>query len=305
MNLQNNILGDFENITGYDLENYIITTSNFFKDDYPTIEAYFTGVIDTVNSAIISNHQNLIKEMLVIKSLIKSNETNFKNTQYWFLFDDLDIIDMKLNTINNISKYLRSTKTNYNYNANSSYEKNLGFDQSVDSFTLSELKINDESVANELALLNNLLESDYNLKEGKNIIVFKANENELSEVSTIIDNPTKLSIFGKDLPLRKQFINNDQLVLGYKDTFIQNSNTLAKLKQGEIPEFPFMGIDLVIGNNIGALSYNTIIRQLSDTFASDDLYSSLSVDKILFNQGDIKVEFSVQVKYNGSLILTN
>jgi len=70
------------------------------------------------------------------------------------------------------------------------------------------------------------------------------------------------------------------------------------LVKGQIPEFKDKGMDINIGKSIGVLTQTMIARQFKANFNSDDLFKSVDIDKLIYNQGDITIEFKVKLVDN-------
>lgn len=300
MNLSNNILIQFENITQYKLSDYLDKTSIFFSRDYPVILDFFSGRTSVITPNTLQTLISIDTESKTIKSLIKLNRDKFENSQYWDLIIGLDDISTKIQTVKKISKYLRSTITSYNYSQTVSFNKTLNYNQNIEDLVRSEFDKNSEGLAHKIALQNDLLEGDWNIDGGQNITLTKENQNALSQVTSMVDNPTNESILGKDIPTVFEFTGDDIKVLSYQETLNQTILILSQLRKGDLPLDIEKGMDPNIGpgNTVGILTIKAIIRQIQENFATDDLFNGVFVDEIKYIEGDLYIRYTVNVKLN-------
>ena len=300
--LDNNILYDFKQITQFDLGLFFNRVNSFIINDYPALYDYFKGSSVNVDSNVLTRYKNITDDNKTLRVVIRTHAHNFKNVQYWELFDFVEDIDSKIKTINNLSKLLRSTKTNFSYTPTVSFNDTLGQNQTLEEMVLDQLGQQDENLTNNTAIKNDLMERDYSVSGGKVIQLNKLQIDIISQVTTIADNPDNVTILGLDLPVLMVFdtVLNDFVVLGYEDTLNQSIEILTQLQQGDLPLSPTVGVKkkLTVGSNVGVLHYRDLIEQLSGNFGTDDLFDGISVTDIHYDNGDLFVQFNISVKLN-------
>jgi hypothetical protein len=74
------------------------------------------------------------------------------------------------------------------------------------------------------------------------------------------------------------------------------------MKQGDNPEFPNMGrsAGLCVGSNINAFEYGLLIKQLDQTFSTDDSITNFKVTNFMYDGTDLLIEYKVDSFYNFS-----
>jgi hypothetical protein len=227
------------------------------------------------------------------------NSASFDNYDYWALLEYVEDIGHALETVNNISKWLRSSIIGIGNQANVRVdimaEQGEGL-ESIERNKIRSIEYNDSWV--QTALENELREEDYDLSGGYIIrAVFKNNASIfLNSVVDNIDSAEKT--YGKDIDRNIGWSDDDLNVLEYKDTILQSADILTGLRKGDDPSFPDRGINpkILVGSNIAAISYPTIFRDLAASFATDDSFKSFGITKIKREQDSLEIEFRVSTR---------
>lgn len=293
----------FSSVLRYNVEIYLNLYSIFIKNNYPLIYNYFTKPGTVPDTASFDFLTEMNKEADKLNSLLKVHGNSFQKVDDWNFLDFIEDIRIKLETINNLSKWTRSTLTKNSWSVaaiQTNYQ--LKQYQTLEDITLSLL--NDNNEQNDwqgVALENNLFESDYSIKGGAIIEISQplGSTNNLF-LNSIVDNLTGNKVYGLDFNNKMNWINNDLAKLSYIDTVKQAVNTLITLRKSDIPEFYDMGVDrhLLTGTDIGSLSYVSIIRQLNQLFTSDDSLRNFKVNRFSYNEGRSFIDYSVDTFYN-------
>ena len=242
---------------------------------------------------------NLNTQAQTISIQFRTNKTKLNTVDYWELYDFLEDLRTKLKTTTKISKYLRSSRTNFNYSNSFNFPFTIGQNQTLEDISNDILQDpNPEDDWTKTALKNNLLESDYSIDGGDRITLFK----EFfvgGFVQSVVDNMIGEKIYGLDLNKKLTFINDDLEVLSYKDTVFQCANILANLKQGDIPEIKSMGVpsSILVGGDLQSFSIPSIINALNNNFATDDLFMNFTIVDIAYSEGSYKLSYTVKTKY--------
>lgn len=290
---------NFEQLTGFPIKKYLLETEKFFKFSYPIIADYFAGTINKIEQIHIKTMYSLIKQAQTLSIQFGLNKTKLTTVDYWELYDFCEDLRTKLQTTSNLSKYLRSSRTNFDYDNSFNFPFTLGQQQTLENVSNDILQEENpmDDWAN-TALKNDLLETDYSIDGGKAITLFK----EIfvgGFVLSVVDNMIGEKIYGLDIDKNLTFENDDLKVLSYKNTVFQCAEILAELKQGDVPEFPSMGIaqSLFIGGNLQSFSISGIISALNKNFATDDLFKDFVVTDISYKDGSYRMDYTVATKY--------
>jgi hypothetical protein len=294
MSLDKNTLDDFQSITGFDVSQYYSDFTSFMQSDYNYLVDYFSGTTTTIQASSFKSLQDLLKRKDNLFSLFTHAKNRLNNLKYWDLLSQIEDIDSTLMTVNSISKWLRSPKTNTSYS--SSIEVNIGLRQgnTLEKFNQNVLK--SENYQNDwikTKLRNNLREEDYDLDGGNLLAVTFSTSGQLF-INSVVDNINGDNILGIDIAQKLQFVNDDLLALSYIDTYKQSILILSSLQVGDDPYDASKGIDKnAAGNNVATLSIPVILRQMSANFSTDDTIKSFLVTSISRQSDGIYIIFVV------------
>jgi len=290
---------DFEKLTKFPLNQYLTDCNDFFKFGYNNIAQFYNGSIPRANPKYIKQHIELLKQSERLNDQFKNHSSRFSSVGYWELIDYVDDIRTKLQTISKLSKYLRSSRTDFNFSQGYAHPYVIGAEQTLEQISSNILEDND---ANndwvDIAIKNDLRETEYDIDGGDGIILYKEFFNQ-NFVTSVIDNMIGEKIYGLDIQKRFEFVDDDLKVLSYKETAYQTVLILSRLNKGDIPEFVDLGIDraLYIGSNLGTLAFSSIIREMTKVFNSDDLFINFEVLSIKIEQDNFNLSFRVGTKY--------
>jgi len=290
---------NFEQLTKYKLTTFIDDSAEFLKTGFPTIAEFFNGTIDVVDSKILNEHKKLLKEADVVIQVFKSNAQKLETAEYWFLLEFVEDIRTKLQTCSKLSKILRSSRVDFSFSTGFAHPYLLGDGQTLENVSNDVLRDADsENDWTKIAMSNDLMEADWNVNEGKQLTLYYE-KFQRDIVTSFVDNLVGEKIYGKDIDRKITFEYDDLKVLSYKDTVYQCVSIMSNLKQGDIPEYPSLGVNssLYVGSNIANLQYAAIIRELTRVFSTDDLFINFNVTEIKLVEDSYYVKFEVGTKY--------
>ncbi len=292
-------INNFSRVAKFPLKQYLIDCENFFKAGYQSMTFFYQGRTNQIKPEYIQTLERLLKEADDISMSFNFHSSKFQNVEYWELLSMLEDLRGNLWTVKNLSKFLRSSRTNFDYNNSFKFDYFRQQNQTLENISEDVLKdSNSENDWVNIAMRNDLKELDYNNEGGQNIKLYK--EKFIANfVTSVIDNMIGEAIYGLDLQKRIEFADDDLKVLTHKETVFQCVSILSTLKRGDVPQFPSFGIDpnITVGGNIGGSSYYKIINALSRNFASDDLFINFQVTNIKYEEGDLYVDFQIDTKY--------
>lgn len=294
----NRTITKFEELTDFKLNQFLIECNSFFQNDYPLLYNFYSGKLTINPVSSVDRYKSLKEQVVQLFSIFKTSEYLLNTCEYWEVYDFIDDLNVKFSTINKLSKWLRSSQVNSTYTQQFSIDYVLNNGMSVEEAVSTMTGNENEIYANKLMIDNDLDERDYDLSGGQILKIQNQKTSTGVDVTTIVDSTEGEKIYGLDLAKKLAWENDDLKVLSYKDTLLQTIEICSKLVKGQIPEFKDKGMDINIGKSIGVLTQTMIARQFKANFNSDDLFKSVDIDKLIYNQGDITIEFKVKLVDN-------
>ena len=293
----------FSQKIGYDISMYIDLYSYFIQNAQPNITRYFLEPDNEPSVDSFDYLDKMITESIKIDNLIKINKNRFDNIEYWDTLDLLEDIKISLLTCSKTSKYTRSSKTQNSWRSTGIVTEHvMSSNETIEQITFNELSSEDSNIEwQELAIQNQMSEIDYTTEGGKVLTIHKGIKyGKLLYLNSIIDNLFGEKLYGLDLHKKLTFVNDDFNILSYNDTFIQSVSILALLSKGDIPEFQNLGRSrkLAVGSNINVFEFGLLIRQMEDSFATDDSLVNFNVNEFYYSEGDLFIEYQVDSFYN-------
>jgi len=294
------ILDKFQKLTNYPIGDFFIASKRFFLSDYKNFVNFFGGNSNFLDQTSVKKLNQLCEQSFVISNLFLRNKKLMTTVDYWELLDSFEDVKTKLETTINISKYLRSSlianqnRSGFVFNYDVVPEQTL---ENVSRTVLADSNSDDSWI--DIAIENDLEEINYDIKGGERIKLrkrlFQANL-----VTSMIDNTVGERIYGKDIKRLFTYKDDDLESLQYKETVFQTADILSGLEKGDIPEFPQLGLDGQIykGANLSQLNYSSIVRELRNNFASDDLFKDFEIKDFKIVDSDMFIEYKVDTKYD-------
>ncbi len=292
---------EFTSITGVDITEYFATFSIFIDLGYTKVVEYYSGKANSPDRDSFKLLDLLLERSDLISQKINVYKERLTNYKFWILIEKFDEIRLKLNTIKNISRYLRSSILPNSYKSSPLIDYTLKQGENLQSVSRNVLSSDDSlNDWSQIALDNDLIEEEYTPAGGVNIKVSYRN-NSAIVLNSVIDNLNLDNLYGKDFAKKIQFVTltdgtQDLVILSPQDTIIQAVTILANLKKGNNPAFPEDGIDkaFIIGNNIASIAYPSLVRQIQQTFQKDDTIASITI--LDLNQREDLVEMVMQIR---------
>lgn len=304
LNFNRNTVDYFSMVTRYDVSTYLELYSIFMQSNQPQILSYFRDRNVTPDATSFDFMEKLIHEAIKLDNLIKMHKNAFSRVDHWELVIMLEEMRDKLETVKNTSKWIGSSKAKNSWHSTSIQSSHVL--QQNETLENISLDLNGRSGDNqndwvEIAMENDLLESDYSVDGGNRLQLSKGISSSPNYfIKSVIATLVNQTMYGLDIDRKITFENDDIKVLNYNDTVLQAVNILILLKKGDVPEFPNFGIDadLGVGGNAGQLYHSAIVRQLKAVFSTDDSLRNFNVLKAVYEGGDLKIDYSVNTMYN-------
>lgn len=279
--------------TGFNIQTYVLDYKNFMANDYSKIVNYYAGQTEDLSATASKALRDITNESQKLEDVL-INITEFDRLDDWELVYFIDTIRCKIKTINKISKFLRSAKYE-GFN-----ESTLNIDHTfADNETpemVAALESDDPDNAwVDILRKNHVLETDYTSGVGGWTIMLGRDSLTNYSLNSVVDNLQGDNVYGKDIDINMVYEDDDLKVLAPRETLRQSVYVLSQLRQGDIPEFVEMGLseNMVIGGNIGVLNVPFIVRQMTETFKTDDTLTQLQVKKVETIEASLYIEFDV------------
>ena len=294
------ITDKFQLITGYDINRFM---SNFVY----FVDNYYRNIVDYFNGSNIDKNSFNYLDMLVVESgkinaLIELNENRFDNAEYWDLFDKFSSIQVQLDTTNNLSRWLRSSRAN-RFDATIKVEYIQKQLESLEQISKKSGDISPQDDWTQIAINNDLNEEKYTSAGGILLSISFSNSQSFN-IKNIVDTLRFENLYGKDIQKKFEIVNNDLVTLSGIDAITQTFGTIFDTIKGSIPEFPEDGTSSEsIGSNVNTVNYPSIFRNLLNMFQKDDRFAS--VDLVDLYRQDDSIFLKIQAKTKIGDVLLN
>lgn len=298
-----NTIDFFIKVTKYDFITFLSNCVYFFDNQKQDIYDYYNGETKNPNLESFSELNRLIKESSKVLELFQAHKSKFKDHSYWNLLEQVEEINIKLQTIDNTYFYSQSSITKNNFNPGIKKELKLSQHQTIEKVNRNNVdEINWDNSWVDLSLKNDFREEDYTPNGGK-LLSANFGLGDIDTIESVLGNLEGEQINGKDLSQTIEFINSDLKVLSPRETIRQSISIMANLNINDNPQFPDEGIQksLFVGNNLAGLQYPILFRQLSEIFASDDTISSFEITDLKIEQDTLQLFYTIQTKYGENL----
>ena len=311
MKLTVDILREFKEITSKDVELFFRKSVSFFSIEYKTIVAYYSGNTTSITSKPFATFEKLKKECREIFETFHLHSRQLNNVKWWLLIEQLENIDSRFATLNNIDRWSRSSLTKVAYDPTIQVQYTLKQNQTLERVTQDVLQSSNNDAWVQLAIDNDLTEEEYSPEGGVDLTLKFPKINRGLKVNSVVDSMIGKSIYGKDFDKKLQFEvgGNDLKILGYDETIKQAVEILILLKKNDNPDFPTEGLQssVVVGGNRAALNFPIIIRQQTETFNTDDSLKNFTINSINIQDDNVFVDYQVQTRlnetYDGQIII--
>lgn len=298
MQLTKEILKEFKKITSKDVELFLLKTLSFFSIEYEEIVSYYSGESANISSKSFEVFEKIKQERDELFSTFQLHSKQLNNAKWWLLLEQIEEIDNRLKTLDNINKWSRSSLTKVGFSSDLSVQYTLKQNQSLEKVASDVLNSSNSEEWVSLAIKNDLTEEQYSLEGGVDLQLQFPQINRGVRVESVVDVMIGKSIYGKDLSRRLQFdpTQEDLKTLSYDETIAQSVDILSKLKKEDNPEFPNQGLQstIVVGANRATLNFPIIQRQMKETFESDDSLKNFVLTEISTSEDSLQISYEVQ-----------
>lgn len=290
----------YYDITRIDIRQFFEGVATFISDDYPSILSYYEG--GNVPASAFKTLDSLLLQCESIDAAFFRFSSQMKTLDMWDLLDAFEDSWGQLLTINNTSKWMRSSRVG-RYDSKFYLERSLKDYENFEQVAASVGSNDPQNDWEDIAINNFITEEDYSPRDGGPIFKINLSSTANFGIQTVVDSLVGESILGKDIDKRFYFANNDLAIVEYKDAINQTVDTTMNTLKGDIPEFPEDGIsNEFIGTNVSAIQYPTLFRNLSTMFAKDDRFIEVNLLSLYRKDDYIIMKIKVKTVNNDSYI---
>lgn len=286
------IANEFENITKFGLLQYFIDYRDFMQNDFSSINAYYSGNSEQIDTQKIRNLDNLISRSNDLIRTFQTFSGKLGNVGYWQLQIYCQDLKDTLERIKKLPKYLRTAKTSRGYKPYVQVTADIGGMRTIEDLSYQIGDVSEQ----ELIINNDLQEENYEIDKISQITAY-VNNNTNVVVTTILEPPIGKAIYGKDINSKITFTDNDLDIVKYEDNIEQKCIILLELNKGDVPEIPNFGKNSTVGRNYNNYNYSELLGDLRNNFLQNDLFQNISITDIRFQNGDIFAKCEIKTKY--------
>lgn len=285
------ICNNFQDITKFDLLGYFQDYRDFMQNSYKSIYAYYSGESEKIDAEAMSILDNLINRSKIMMRQFQTFSAKLGNVGYWELQEYCQNLSDTLDKVTKLPKLCRTSKSPRGYKPVIQVDGEIGGLRTIED--LAETLGQDYK---DVILDNDLQESDYEIDQLRKV-TSTVNNKKVIVVKTILEEPVGEKIYGKDLNRKICFIDNDLSIVKYVDNVEQKCDILLELERGDIPEYANLGRVKQYGATYSSFNYAEMMNDLQNTFLQDDLFSSVELEDLNFDNGDLTVTVSIKTKY--------
>jgi len=283
----------FKDITGYDIESFLNDYVSFINTDYSKIVNYYKGL--DIDQDAFNNFDTLKTESYKIESLWEFYSNVFGLTDYWELLDAFSNAKLKLDTVDNLGRWMRSSRTDrYSQNTSITYVQKQG--ETIEKVAEKFGSVDKDNDWASVSIDNDLNEEKYTSAGGV-ILTVRLKNNYNFDINNIVDSLSNENLYGKDIQNKIEFIDGDVYSLAGENSLLQTISNIFNTFKGTIPEFPEDGIDSsIIGSNITAFSYPTQFRNIMQMLQKDDRFKTMELIDLYRTDDSVFIKVQLTTK---------
>lgn len=297
MSITSSAIDNLIDVTDFDFLELLDDYQSFVQNQYGDIVDFYEGSTNQANTEAFDTLADLRKRFSDLMDIIYLSRDQMTNYESWQLIEYIEEIVTKLDSANNLSKWLRSSRTSSSFNTNPEVQYVLNQYQNLESVAENNNYNNPQDDWTEVALRNGLTEEDYTW-EGGNILYISSQNAASIFIQGVVDNLIGDALYGRDIDKKFTIVDSDIKALTYKETLFQSVEILVSLRKRDNPYYPNDGLqtNIAVGSSLRGMSVAAIIRQLTNTFLTDDTMQAIGITKVDFQDDTLKVEFNVKAK---------
>lgn len=293
-------IDNFQTITGYDLSGLLTVMDVFFTKQVPILQGYYSGKLDKAPSTTVKLLAKLQLETNTVLNLYRQYQVRFKTLLDWELLTIIEEFRTKLDTVANMPKYLRSARIGAGFTTTPTATVVVPTTSTIEHVLRNaggDPYAHDNWVV--LATSQDIQEESYGPDAEPISVQIPVGSARGFQLLSVLGYPAGAEAQGRDLNRRLTFVDDDLEALTPDATQLQSFDVLLNLRKEDIPEYANMGLDGIIGLNQATATYRlpAIIRQLSDTFATDDTFVGVQITKLQIVADSTQLEITANTVY--------
>ena len=300
----NSILSEFKSITQIDLESLLKEIEIFLKTDKIMIENYYSGKREERTQLSFRKFDDLENKLENTFEKIRSFKGRFNHYRWWELIELLEQINDSFNSIRNYHRWQKCSISKFGYEGDPVIDYVTKEGQTLEKISANIKEDKDPSNDwYDIAVFNDLREEDYDLNGGKELKLKLNRKVSNFKVDAVVDVIRGKSIYGIDVDRTLSFVEDgdqqtDIKVLDNDKTILQTVDILIGLRKNSNPDFPLDGLqsNVIVGGNRALFNFPILVRQLQQTFATDDTLENFNVKNLGYEQDVFVVEFEVETR---------
>nr|DAJ28006.1 MAG TPA: Pvc1, Pvc9, Pvc11, Pvc12, Pvc4, Photorhabdus asymbiotica, PVC, contractile.5A [Caudoviricetes sp.] len=294
------IVIEFEKVTKYPMLDFLRQYQDFMLNSYSAINSYYSGQIESIDNEHLIALSQLTSECKNVLSYFKNFANKFATCGYWELMDYVETLNTNIEKINKLPKFRRTSLTKKGYMPYVQVQGSVGSFRTMEDVANSVKQLNQDNTNwIDLQLSNDMNEIDWEIDKLTPINVFVNNQTDIV-VTTILDQPIGVRIYGRDIARKIKFVTNDVEIKSYQDNIEQKCEILLGLNRGDVPENMLFGknMSLIAGVTVKQFAYPALVQDIQETFLQDDLFEYVNITDFNFNDGSIEVTCEIKTKYD-------
>lgn len=306
MDSDKEILVEFQQITQKNLSLFLEKTVQFLRGDRNSIVKYYTNQSNQIDPAVFQRFKALQIELQSCFESFQQHSRSFNNAKWWEVITVLEQIDSVFLSLINIHRWSKSSLSKFGYSSDIQINHTLTENQTLERISKDVLQQQDPNDDwYKIALSNDLSEEGYTVNGGVEIQLSNSKNRSNSQVTSVVDILAGKKINGIDLDQKITYVVDgngfsDLALLSHEATVEQTVKILLLLKKNSNPDHPNDGLQssVVIGGNRALLNFPVIIRQMTQTFATDDSLKNFMVKNLAFEQDNLLISYEVETRLN-------
>ena len=295
MGLNSDLIKEFQTITRYDLQEYLVQFEILVKDHFNQIIQFYNGRQKVIPGESLTLLDNMLSQSKSLDYIITLNVNRMNRTDFWDLLEILEDVKTKLETMDNTARWARASVVLAKRVTNPLLSVKLGQKQTIENLAITELgSVNQHQDWYNIAITNDLREEGYTSEGGTPLQVESLGGTSF-QILSIVDTMDREKMKGKDIAKMMTWENDDLKVLTGDASFIQDVSILFELRKGDNPEFVQHGLtpELAVGQNFNSIAFPILVRQIGELMRTDDAIASYSIDTLERVEDGLFIELEI------------
>jgi hypothetical protein len=290
---------NFRRITGQDAQQFLSDFLSFLESDFNIIASYYSGTSEVNPSESINRLVKLDNQLSEIESVVELKSTQLNRYDYWELQEEFLLAREQLDTAFQLPKWVRTSRVNGFFTENPTVDYFQKQGETLEGIQRTVIGSTDpDNDYYKTGVQNRVNEEKYSNEGGLKLKIELSSPQSFTIDSIVDVLDDNLKLYGLDINKKITYKENDLDILGYRNTLEQSAFILLNLRKEDNPEFPNMGVDkrIAVGGNLASFSYPVVLRQIYETFKTDDTFASIELVQINNVEDSLSFDFRIEPK---------